>query len=60
MRPLSAGSCSDGLHSDRRNENNGAESALSYLLGLAEIREMGRADAVKRGKERVPQLALSA
>lgn len=54
------GSCSDGLHSDRRNENNGAESALSYLLGLAEIREMGRADALRRGKERVPQLALSA
>lgn len=40
------GSCSDGLHSDRRNENNGAESVLSYLLGLAEVREMTRAGAM--------------
>jgi hypothetical protein len=32
------GSCLDGLHPDRPNENKGAESALSYLLGLAEIR----------------------
>jgi glycosyltransferase involved in cell wall biosynthesis len=33
------GSCSDGLHPDRPNENNGAESALSYLLGLVETRQ---------------------
>jgi glycosyltransferase involved in cell wall biosynthesis len=33
------GSCSDGLHPDRRNENKGAESVLSYLLGLVEIRK---------------------
>ena len=26
------GSCSDGLHPDRSNENKGAESVLSYLL----------------------------
>jgi hypothetical protein len=32
------GGCSDGLHSDRPNENKGAESALSYLLGLVEMR----------------------
>ncbi len=32
------GSCSDGLHSDRCNENKGAESVLSYLLSLVEIR----------------------
>src|SRR5204863_1333339 len=36
------GSCSDGLHPDRRNENNGAESVLSYLLGLVEMREFKR------------------
>jgi hypothetical protein len=35
------GSCSDGLHPDRPNENKGAESA-SYLLGLAEIRQYKR------------------
>jgi glycosyltransferase involved in cell wall biosynthesis len=33
------GSCSDGLHPDRSNENKGAESVLSYLLGLVEIRQ---------------------
>ena len=43
--PLS-GSCADGLHPDRRNENNGAESTLSYLLGLAELREFLRSEAV--------------
>ena len=33
------GSCLDGLHPDRPNENKGAESALSYLLGLVEMRQ---------------------
>ena len=33
------GGCLDGLHSDRANQNMGAESALSYLLGLVEIRQ---------------------
>ena len=33
------GSCLDGLHPDRPNENRGAESAVSYLLGLAEMRQ---------------------
>lgn len=38
----STGSCSDGLHPDRSNENKGAESVLSYLLGLLEIRQFKR------------------
>jgi len=42
------GSCSDGLHPDRANENKGAESALSYLLGLAEIREFKRTAVIDR------------
>ncbi len=33
------GSCSDGLHPDRPNENKGAESVLSYLLGQVEMRQ---------------------
>ncbi len=33
------GSCSDGLHPDRPNENKGAESVLSYLLGRMEMRQ---------------------
>jgi glycosyltransferase involved in cell wall biosynthesis len=36
------GSCCDGLHPDRVNENRGGESVLSYLLGLAEIRQLAR------------------
>jgi glycosyltransferase involved in cell wall biosynthesis len=42
------GSCSDGLHPDRSNENKGAESVLSYLLGLVEIRQLKRAVATDR------------
>jgi hypothetical protein len=44
------GSCSDGLHPDRPNENKGAESALSYLLGLAEIRRFKRTSMIDRTK----------
>ena len=36
---VATGSCRDGLHADRRNENRGGESVVSYLLGLAEIRQ---------------------
>src|ERR1019366_4402083 len=42
------GSCSDGLRPDRPNENKGAESVLSYLLGLVEIRQLKRAAAKVR------------
>ena len=44
---LRTGACCDGLHIDRRNENKGAESTLSYLLGLAELRKFARASAKK-------------
>jgi glycosyltransferase involved in cell wall biosynthesis len=39
---LDTGSCRDGLHPDRANENRGAESVVSYLLSLAEIRQLAR------------------
>ena len=38
---LETGSCRDGLHPDRANENRGGESAVSYLLSLAEMRQLG-------------------
>jgi hypothetical protein len=44
------GSCSDGLHPDRPNENKGAESVLSYLLGLAEMRQIKRTAAIGQTK----------
>ncbi len=31
------GGCRDGLHIDRVNKNQGAESTLSYLLALADL-----------------------
>lgn len=42
-RPLydaSTGGCRDALHVDRPNENQGAESTLSFLLALVEMRSM--------------------
>jgi len=39
---VETGSCSDGLHPDRANENRGGESVVSWLLALAEIRELYR------------------
>ena len=36
------GSCCDGLHPDRANENYGGESVVSYLLALAEARRLTR------------------
>lgn len=39
---IETGSCRDGLHPDRANENRGGESVLSYLLGLAELRQCDR------------------
>jgi hypothetical protein len=40
---LETGSCRDGLHRDRPNENRGGESVVSYLLSLAEMRQLARA-----------------
>ncbi len=42
---LESGGCRDGLHPDRPNENRGAESAVSYLLALAEMRQLARVHA---------------
>jgi hypothetical protein len=39
---IESGSCCDGLHPDRSNENRGGESLVSYLLALAEIRQLHR------------------
>jgi hypothetical protein len=33
------GGCRDGLHPDRINENQGAESTLSFLMALLEMQE---------------------
>lgn len=46
---LETGSCRDGLHPDRANQNRGAESVVCYLLSLTEIRQLERL-AVDRSK----------
>ena len=47
--PLSGG-CRDALHADRINENEGAESTLSFLLALMDM----RADEVRWNAMQVP------
>jgi hypothetical protein len=40
------GGCRDGLHPDRANENQGAESTLSFLIALLEMNSLPEADSV--------------
>jgi glycosyltransferase involved in cell wall biosynthesis len=42
------GGCRDGLHPDRANENQGAESTLSFLMALLEMRKLEEADGTER------------
>jgi glycosyltransferase involved in cell wall biosynthesis len=42
------GGCRDGLHPDRANENQGAESTLSFLMALLEMRQLGEADGTEK------------
>ena len=37
------GGCFDGLHFDRRNGNQGAESTLAYLLALGDMHAAAKA-----------------
>jgi len=41
------GGCRDGLHPDRANENQGAESTLSFLMALLEMRSMQESDQME-------------
>jgi hypothetical protein len=42
------GGCRDGLHPDRANENQGAESTLAFLMALLEMRKLEQADITDR------------
>jgi glycosyltransferase involved in cell wall biosynthesis len=44
------GGCRDGLHPDRANENQGAESTLSFLMALLEMRQLEEADGTGKKK----------
>ena len=54
------GSCADGLHPDRPNENAGAESVLSYLLGLVEMRRFELAVVKDRARSAPKSPAVAA
>jgi glycosyltransferase involved in cell wall biosynthesis len=49
------GGCSDGLHEDRVNQNQGAEATLSFLLSLAELDLLGSSLAAFRQVAEAPQ-----
>jgi glycosyltransferase involved in cell wall biosynthesis len=57
---LSTGGCLDGLHCDRANQNMGAESVLSYMLALVEIRQSRRAGVLADRSEAAALLSHTA
>ena len=42
---VASGGCRDGLHAERANENQGAESTLSFLMALGDMRSAERGEA---------------
>jgi glycosyltransferase involved in cell wall biosynthesis len=46
------GGCRDGLHPDRVNENQGAESTLSYLMAFLEMQEISSLTSESSSKKR--------
>jgi hypothetical protein len=47
------GGCRDGLHPDRANENQGAESTLAFLMALLEMRHLDDV-ALTKNKQEMP------
>jgi glycosyltransferase involved in cell wall biosynthesis len=63
MYDKSTGGCRDGLHIDRLNENQGAESTLSLIQAILEMKQfaMEHQDQVKiNGKRQAPLVLVSA
>jgi hypothetical protein len=51
------GGCRDGLHIDRLNENQGAESTLSFIQALLEMKQFSREHQSQlrtKGKQAAP------
>jgi glycosyltransferase involved in cell wall biosynthesis len=46
VHDVSSGGCRDGLHAERLNENQGAESTLSFLSALCDMRAAAHAEPV--------------
>jgi glycosyltransferase involved in cell wall biosynthesis len=52
------GGCRDGLHADRINQNQGAESTLSFLMALLEMRAEGRISVTRSRASQTLELHL--
>ncbi len=46
-----SGGCRDGLHADRVNQNQGAESTLAFLLALVEMRLAESVGVIGQGSD---------
>ncbi|PMX02624.1 glycosyl transferase family 1, partial [Pseudomonas sp. FW215-L1] len=53
------GACFDGLHPDRRNANQGAESTLAYLSALTAILSTAEQDSSSSRAARVVELCAA-
>lgn len=50
----STGGCRDGLHADRVNENQGAESTMAFLLALADMRVLDHPELTRTAPTPAP------
>ncbi|WP_353226545.1 glycosyltransferase family 4 protein [Novosphingobium sp.] len=55
---VATGSCRDGLHPDRANENRGAESVLSWVLALSDMRRIVAGTPSRGGPVTTPTARL--
>lgn len=53
------GGCRDGLHSDRVNQNQGAESTLAFLLSYVELAAVEKTQSPRRRTAEIRSEALS-
>jgi hypothetical protein len=55
-----SGGCRDGLHVDRVNQNQGAESTLAFLISLAEMKGLETELELFNGSSQIPQMGVTA
>jgi hypothetical protein len=53
------GGCRDGLHPDRVNENQGAESTLSFLMALLDMQSIEAPTVEVTIKEAIEEMSVS-
>ncbi len=53
------GGCRDGLHPERSNENQGAESTLSFLMALLDVLQNDRVENSRASRLSMPRAAVA-